>query len=80
MNATRKQGRRNQTLLALRECTTEEFKPSDIEEIMRKIFPISTVNTMLNAAQNLASLASGDRPVVKRSSKGDAFYFADPPV
>ncbi len=73
-----KAGRRNQTLLALGECTTEEFKPSDIEEIMRKIFPISTVNTMLNAAQNLASLASGDRPVVKRSSKGDAFYFADP--
>ena len=73
-----KAGRRNQTLLAIGQCTKEEFRASDIEEIMRRIFPVSTVNTMLNTAQNLSSLASGDRPIIKRSSKGDAFYFADP--
>lgn len=73
-----KAGRRNQTLLALGQCTTEEFKASDIEDIMREIFPASTTNTMLNTAQNLASLAGSDRPIIKRSSKGDAFYFSDP--
>jgi len=73
-----KAGRRNQTLFALGQCEAEEFKASDIEDILRREFPSSTTDTMLNTAQNLASLASGDRPIIKRSSKGDGFYFADP--
>jgi hypothetical protein len=73
-----KAGRRNQSLFALGQCEAEEFKVSEIEDILRREFPGSTTDTMLNTAQNLASLASGDRPIIKRSSKGDGFYFADP--
>lgn len=73
-----KAGRRNQTLFALGQCEPEEFRASDIEDILRREFPSSTTDTMLNTAQNLASLAAGERPVIKRSSKGDGFYFADP--
>lgn len=73
-----KAGRRNQTLWALSCCEGDQFKSSEIETVLRKEFPTSTHDTALNPAQILAALASGDRPVVRRSPKGDAFTFADP--
>ena len=73
-----KAGRRNQTLYALSLCEGEQFKSSEIENLIRYEFPTSTHATALNPAQILASLAAGDRPVVRRSPKGDAFTFADP--
>lgn len=73
-----KAGRRNQVLWALSCCEGEQFKSSEIEPMLRREFPTSTHNTALNPAQILASLSSSDRPVVRRSPKGDAFTFADP--
>lgn len=70
-------GRRNQTLYVLGRCSGEEFKASEIEQGLRREFPTSTKDTALNTAQVLAQLADSDRPVVRRSPKGDAFTFAD---
>jgi len=73
-----KAGRRNQTLYALSLCEGDQFKASEIEANIRQEFPNSTHDTVLNTAQILASLAFGERPVVRRSPKGDAYTFADP--
>jgi hypothetical protein len=73
-----KAGRRNQTLYALSLCEGEQFKSLEIEEIVRKEFTVSTENTTLNIAQVLSQLSKGERPLVKRSPKGDAFTFVDP--
>lgn len=73
-----KAGRRNQTLYALSLCEGEQFKSSEVENLLRKEFPTSTHDTALNLAQILAALSTGDRPIVRRSPKGDAFTFADP--
>lgn len=73
-----KAGRRNQTLYALSLCEGEQFKAPEIEAIIRHEFPNSTETTALNVPQTLSQLASGDRPIIRRSPKGDAFTFADP--
>lgn len=73
-----KAGRRNQTLFSLSLCHTEQFKAPEIETILRDEFPSSTANTALNVPQMLSQLAKTDRPLIKRSPKGDAYSFADP--
>ena len=45
---------------------------------MRKEFPISTGGATLNLPQMLSQLSSGERPLIRRSPKGDAFTFSDP--
>jgi hypothetical protein len=73
-----KAGRRNQTLFALSLCEGEQFKAPEVEEIVRSEFPSSTGSTILNLPQMLSQLATGERPLVKRSPKGDAYTFSDP--
>ncbi|GAA6614919.1 AAA family ATPase [Scytonema sp. NUACC26] len=73
-----KVGRRNQTLYSLGLIETEEFKWSDIEEIVRKEFPTSTDNLTLNLPQILSWLSVRENPIIKRSPKGDAYCFSDP--
>ncbi|CAN7564914.1 ATP-binding protein [Acidovorax sp. LjRoot117] len=76
-----KAGRRNQTLYALSLAEGEQFKAPEIEILIRREFPASTENTTLNVAQTLsqlASTASTERPIIRRSPKGDAYTFADP--
>ncbi|MCH8528068.1 MAG: ATP-binding protein [Kiritimatiellae bacterium] len=71
-------GRRNQTLFALGSVDGEHFRAPEVEHILRKVFPVSTKGTALNIPQMLSHLASGDRPVIKRSPKGDEYSFTDP--
>ncbi len=73
-----KVGRRNQTLYSLGLVESEEFKWSDIEEILRREFPESTNNLTLNLPQILSGIALKDNPIIKRSPKGDAYCFSDP--
>ncbi|MDD2658424.1 MAG: ATP-binding protein [Methylococcales bacterium] len=73
-----KAGRRNQTLYALSLCEGEQFKAPEIEELVRKEFPSSTGGKALNLPQMLSQLSGGERPIVRRSPKGDAFTFSDP--
>lgn len=73
-----KAGRRNQTLFALAQSEGEQFKSSEVETLIRQEFPSSTTGTALNAAQMLSTLSGTDKPLVRRSPKGDAFTFCDP--
>ncbi len=73
-----KAGRRNQTLFALSLCDGEEFRAPEIEGLVRAEFPTSTDETALNVPQMMSQLSSGERPIIRRSPKGDAFAFADP--
>ncbi len=73
-----KVGRRNQTLYSLGLVETEEFKWSDIEEILRGEFPDSTNNLTLNLPQMLSGLTLKENPIIKRSPKGDGYCFTDP--
>lgn len=73
-----KAGRRNQTLYALSLVTNEQFKAPEIETIIRSEFPISTQSTVLNIPQTLAQLAATERPIIRRTPKGDTYSFADP--
>lgn len=73
-----KAGRRNQTIYALSLCEGEQFKAGEVEDLVRQEFPESTVGTVLNLPQMLSQLSKGERPLVRRSPKGDAFAFTDP--
>lgn len=73
-----KAGRRNQTLFSLSQCEGEQFKAPEVEALLRREFPNSTSKTTLNVPQVLSQLAAGERPVVRRSPKGDAYTFANP--
>lgn len=73
-----KAGRRNQTLFCLSLLDKEQFKATDVEEIHRREFPQSTMGINLNASQTLASLTSGENPIIKKTPKGDAFTFSYP--
>lgn len=73
-----KAGRRNQTIFALSLCEGEQFKASEVEELLRQEFPESTGGTILNIPQILSQLSKGERPLIRRSPKGDAFAFTDP--
>lgn len=73
-----KAGRRNQTLYALSICEGEQFKAQEVEKLIRQQFPLSTKDTTLNVPQTLGVLANSDKPIIKKSPKGDAFTFHDP--
>ena len=73
-----KTGRRNQTLYTLALCEGEQFRAQEVEELVRKEFPVSTEGTTLNIPQIMSQLTSGDKPLIRRSPKGDAFFFKDP--
>jgi hypothetical protein len=69
--------RRNQTLYALSLWDGEHLKAQAIEGLIRKHFPTSTENTVLNIQQILSHLSKTDKPLLKRTPKGNAFEFAD---
>lgn len=73
-----KVGRRNQALYSLGLVESEEFKWSDVEDILRREFAESTNNLTLNLPQILSGLALIDNPIIKRSPKGDSYCFSDP--
>lgn len=75
-----KAGRRNQVIYALGCLRTEDFKYSDVEEIVRREFPSSTDGVVLNVSQTLSQLEKSAHPVVKRVPKGDAYRMVNPKI
>jgi hypothetical protein len=73
-----KTGRRNQVLYALGKSKGSEFDLNEIEAIVRNEFPASTANTSLAIGQMLADLASGDAPLLRRTTKAASYRFVDP--
>jgi hypothetical protein len=70
-------GRRNQTLYALGLYDGEDFRYSDIEEIVRKEFPADTDGVTLNIPQIFARLSSGENPIITRVP-GGGYRFVNP--
>ena len=73
-----KAGRRNQVLYSLGQCDLENFKYTDIERIVRIEFSKNTAEVTLNTAGNLSELSTGDKPIIRRTPKGDAYRFTSP--
>ncbi len=75
-------GRKNQVLYALSKCEQDEFRTSQIEEIVRREFANSTDGVQLNCNQILSGLARSNgeeaKPLLKKTAKEDAYTFADP--
>lgn len=73
-----KVGRRNQVLFTLGKMSSKSFTTPRVEETLRIHFPNSTADVMLGVGQILGELAEREKPVVKRTPKGDEFEFTDP--
>jgi hypothetical protein len=71
-------GRRNQTLYCLGQLEINEIRVNDIENLMRKFFPTKTAGVTINPSLTLAELSRFENPILKKSPKGDSYYFADP--
>jgi hypothetical protein len=71
-------GRKNQVIYALGQCEREDFKYSDVEKIIRSEFPKNTRHVTLNVNQAMTSLEQQDSPLIRRTTKGDAYRFVSP--
>jgi len=70
-------GRRNQTLYSIGQIQNNELRISEVGEVIRRIFPNSTGSVAINVSAMLTELEKADPPILKRSPKGDAYYFVD---
>ncbi len=71
-------GRRNQTIFALGQLKTNEIRNNDVESKIRGLFPTKTQGVVINVSAMLAELERANPSIIKRSPKGDAYYFTDP--
>ncbi|WP_303764069.1 hypothetical protein [Sphingobium yanoikuyae] len=77
MNAREtKVGRKNQCLYALGQCRNEDFKPGDIEAILKEHFEVG--DATLNVSQILSGFADESNPIIRRTPKADAWRFVSP--
>jgi hypothetical protein len=73
-----KAGRRNQVLFALGKIEQPQFDASLVEVVVRREFPTSTQGVKLAIGQMLAELSAGDRPLLRKNTRGIEYRFADP--
>lgn len=71
-----KAGRKNQILYAMGQCKTEDFKYSDIENLVRNEFAVGSAT--LNVSAILSGFGGSDNPIIRRTPKQDAWRFASP--
>lgn len=71
-------GRRNQTLYCLGQFKFNEIRVNEMELLMRKHFPKKTDGVTINPSQTLSELSKSENPIIKKSPKGDSYYFTDP--
>jgi hypothetical protein len=72
-----KAGRRNQVLYSLGKIPNRLFHANEVEKILREEFPENTADVTLAVGQILSELASGEEPIIKRSSKSADYEFRD---
>jgi len=72
-----KAGRRNQVLYALGRMPTRTFISARVEDVLRNHFPRSTSGVTLAIGQIMVELEK-EGGIIRRTPKGDAFYFSDP--
>lgn len=68
-------GRRNQVLYALSGIQNRLFNYSDVENIIRREFPISTGGKQLNVSQLLSELSKRENPIIKQPQKSSDYEF-----
>lgn len=81
-----KEQRRNQVLYALGQYDQKEFKASHIEPLVRQIFhvdsqiklDISGTLSILSKEQQVSASSEPLKPILKKSTNGDSYSFADP--
>jgi AAA domain-containing protein len=73
-----KAGRRNQVLYALGRMPSRTFISARVEDVLRSHFPRSTDGIALAIGQIMAELEKAEGGIIRRTPKGDAFYFSDP--
>jgi AAA domain len=69
-------GRKNQTLYCLGQCKLEDFKYTDIENLLRINFNVG--GAALNISQILSGFAAEENPIITRNPKADAWRFVSP--
>jgi len=72
-----KAGRRNQVLYALGRMPSRTFISARVEDVLRNHFPRSTFGVALAIGQIMVELEK-EGGIIRRTPKGDAFYFSDP--
>ncbi|GAJ41658.1 AAA family ATPase [Saccharococcus caldoxylosilyticus] len=70
--------RRDQVLFAIGSLDKDEFKVSEIEQIVRREFPSSTSDVQINASQILSYIAKSQEAPIKKANHGNAYIFVDP--
>ena len=73
-----KAGRKNQVLFALGRVEQETFRTNQIEEIVRKEFPLSTSGVKLDIAGILSRIEKQEQSPIRRTPKGDQYRFTSP--
>ena len=81
-----KEQRRNQVLYALGQYDHNEFKASQIEPVVRRIFnvdnkiklDISGTLSQLSREQSIKSSSEPLKPILKKNANGESYSFADP--
>lgn len=75
---TTKVGRKNQIMYCLGKIGGNEITLTEIEDLIRSEFPESTKNVTINPSQNLSILSSEQDSIIKKSPKGNSYFFSDP--
>jgi hypothetical protein len=71
-------GRRNQVLYCLGQVEKNEIRVNEIEGMIRELFPANTKGKTINPRQIMGELSNAEVPILRKSPKGDAYFFADP--
>ena len=70
-------GRRNQVLFTLGQIEAESFTMTDVDTLLRELFPKSTADKTLGTSQILADLATRDPALISSDGKGRGYHFSD---
>jgi hypothetical protein len=71
-------GRRNQALYCLGKINTYDFSATDVEASVKKHFPQSSKDVVLNIPQILSDLSKSDHPLIRKNPNSAHYRFIDP--
>jgi len=70
--------RRNQVLFCLGAAETNSFSPTQVEKMIRKLFPDKVSAIQLGVDQILSGLADGKNPILVQNPNDNSFRLAHP--
>lgn len=72
--------RRDQVIFSIGHCDAENFRASDIDEIVRRTFPKNSSVAQLGVNQILSELSAGNNPLVIRNPQDKSYRLAHPKI